>query len=214
MSNEAAKILFWQDAEVKLPSDALSCEYIESTQDSQQIDTGILVSQKCQIFLRGQFMSFNGNESWLFGCWNNGHGQPYDARSYLIGFYSQQLRAEIGPDIAQYWGIINRDTGIHDYALVKDGSYIDGNRLADSDFQNMPTYARVSSSMRLFKSLHTNAVCTKRIYAFQALDQNDKLVMNLMAAYSITENKAGFWDSISRRWFFGMNGIAMGYKLA
>ena len=34
MSNEAAKILFWQDAEAKLPSDALSCEYIESTTDN------------------------------------------------------------------------------------------------------------------------------------------------------------------------------------
>lgn len=79
MSNEAAKILFWHEAEAKLPADALHCEYIESTMDSQFINTGILVSQKLQIYLRGQFASFSGKESWLFGCWNNGHVYPYDA---------------------------------------------------------------------------------------------------------------------------------------
>lgn len=213
MSNEAAKILFWQDAEVKLPSDALSCEYIESTMDSQFINTGILVSQKLQICLRGQFASFNGNESWLFGCWSNGHGAPYDARSYLIGFYSNQLRAEVGPDSSQYWAIISRDTEIHDYAMVKDGSYIDGNRLADADFQNMPTYVRVPSQMMLFKSAHTNTACIKRIYAFQAFDQEDKLVMNLIPCFSTTEQKAGFWDSIGKKWLFGAS-TNMGYKLA
>ena len=212
MSNEAAKILFWQDTEAMLPSDALSCEYIESTQDSQQIDTGILVSQKLQIVLRGQFASFNGNESWLFGCWNNGHGAPYDARSYLIGFYSNWLRAEVGPDTAQYWGSISRDTGMHDYAMVKAGSYIDGNRLADADFQNMPTYARVPSQMMLFKSSHTNAACTKRIAAFQAIDQDDNLVMNLVPAFNTNEQKAGFWDSVSKKWLFGAS-TNMGYKL-
>ena len=44
MSNEAAKILFWHEAEAKLPADAFYCEYIESTMDSQFINTGILVS--------------------------------------------------------------------------------------------------------------------------------------------------------------------------
>lgn len=213
MSNKAAKILFWHEAEEKLPADALPCEYIESTMDSQFINTGILVSQKLQILLRGQFASFNGNESWLFGCWNNGHGYPYDARSYLIGFFNSYLRAEVGPDIAQYWGDISRDTGIHDYAMVKDGSYIDGNRLADADFQNMPTYARVPSQMMLFKSPHINTACVKRIYTFQAVDQEDMLAMNLIPCFSTNEQKAGFWDSVSKKWLFGAS-TNMGYKLA
>ena len=113
MSNQAAKLIFWHEAKAKFPADALHCEYIESTMDSQFINTGILVSQKLQIYLRGQFESFSGNESWLFGCWNNGHGYPYDARSYLIGFFQQNLRAEVGPDNSQYWADISRDTEIH-----------------------------------------------------------------------------------------------------
>ena len=213
MSNEAAKILFWHEAEAKLPANALPCEYIESTTDSQFINTGILVSQKLQIYLRGQFESFSGKESWLFGCWNNGHGYPYDARSYLIGFFQQNLRAEVGPDNSQYWADISRNMEIHDYALVKDGSYIDGNRLADADFQNMPTYERVPSQMMLFKSPHVNAACTKRIYAFQAFDQEDKLVMNLIPGFSVNEQKAGFYDSVGKKWLFGES-INMGYKLS
>ena len=113
MSNQATKLIFWHEAKAKLPADALHCEYIESTMDSQFINTGILVSQKLQLYLRGQFESFSGNESWLFGCWNNGHGYPYDTRSYQIGFFQQNLRAEVGPDNSQYWADISRDTEIH-----------------------------------------------------------------------------------------------------
>lgn len=213
MSNQATKLIFWHKAEANLPASALRCEYIESTTGSQFINTDILVSQRLQILLRGQFASFNGDESWLFGCWNNGHGYPYDARSYLIGFFNSYLRAEVGPDIAQYWGAISRDTDVHDFAMLKDGSYIDGNRLADADFQNMPTYARVPSQMLLFKSNHTNTACIKRIYAFQAFDQEDKLAMNLIPCFSTNEQKAGFWDSVSKKYLFGAS-TNMGYKLA
>ena len=211
MSNEAAKILFWQDAEVKLPADALSCEYIESTMDSQFINTGIFVAQKLQILLRGQFASYNGNESWLFGCWNAGHGAPYDARSYLIGFYSSWLRAEAGPDIQQYWTTTPKDTNVHDFAMLKSGSYIDNGWRVDTDFNYLPT--RTTDQMMLFKSPHTNTACTKRIYAFQAFNQEDNLVMNLMPCFSTTESKAGFWDSVGKKWLFGAS-TAMGYKLA
>lgn len=213
MSNQATKLIFWHEVEAKLPADALHCEYIESTMDSQFINTGILVSQKLQIYLRAQFASFSGNESWLFGCWNNGHGYPYDARSYLIGFFQQYLRAEVGPDNSQYWATVSRDTGIHDYAMVKDGSYIDGVLLADADFYNMPTYERVPSQMMLFKSPHVNAACIKRIYAFQAFDQEDKLVMNLIPGFSTNEQKAGFYDSVGKKWLFG-DSTSMGYKLS
>lgn len=34
MSNQASRILFWQETEAKLPAEALACEYIESTMDS------------------------------------------------------------------------------------------------------------------------------------------------------------------------------------
>lgn len=213
MSNQASKQIFWHEAEAQLPASALPCEYIESTMDSQFINTGILVSQKLQIQLRGQFASFNGNESWLFGCWNSGYDAPYDARSYLIGYYSNYLRAEVGPDNSQYWANVSRDTGIHDYAMVKDGSYIDGVRLADADFYNMPTYERLPSQMMLFKSTHINTACIKRIYAFQAFDQEDKLAMNLIPCFSTNEQKAGFWDSVSRKYLFGAS-ASMGYKLS
>ena len=50
MSNEAAKIVFWHEAEAKLLADALHCEYIESTMDSQFINTGIqLVGRDAKI---------------------------------------------------------------------------------------------------------------------------------------------------------------------
>ena len=211
MSNQASRILFWQDTEAKLPAGAIACEYIESTMDSQYINTGIYVSQKLQILLRGQFASFAGNESWLFGCWSNGYGSPHDARSYLIGFYSNWLRAEVGPDIQQYQTNIPRDNNIHDFALLKSGSYIDNDWRVDSDFNFMPT--RTTSEMMLFKSPHTNAACTKRIYAFQAFDQEDNLVMNLMPCFSTAESKAGFWDSVGKRYLMGAS-TAMGYKLA
>lgn len=83
MSNQASRILFRQDTEAQLPASALACKYIESTMDSQYINTGIFVAQKLQILLRGQFASYNGNENWLFGYWNNWYGTPYDARSYM-----------------------------------------------------------------------------------------------------------------------------------
>lgn len=211
MSNQASRILFWQETEAKLPAEALACEYIESTMDSQYINTGIFVAQKLQIVLRGQFATYSGNESWLFGCWNAGHGTPYDARSYPIGFYQNYLRAEAGPDIQQYWTNAPRDTSIHDFAMLKSGSYVDNAWRADTDFNYLPT--RTTSQMMLFKSPHTNTACTKRIYAFQAFDQEDNLVMNLMPCFSVVENKAGFWDSVSKKYLFGAS-TAMGYKLA
>ena len=77
----------------------------------------------------------------------------------------------------------------------------------------MPTYARVPSQMMLFKSAHTNTACTKRIYSFQAFDQEDNLTMNLIPGFSTNEQKAEFWDSVGKKWLFGAS-ANMGYKLS
>jgi len=72
------------------------------------------------------FPSSYSQETWLFGAWDHSYGEPHNLRSYLIGCYQNTLRSEAGPDVAQYWGMINRDNEVHDYAMMEDGCYIDG----------------------------------------------------------------------------------------
>lgn len=70
---------------------------------------------------------------------------------------------------------------MHTYSILKDGAYIDDIRLADTDFDYLPTSR---NSLTLVNCNHVNSgTVTKRVYSFKAIDLDGEIVMNLLPGY-------------------------------
>ena len=77
---------------------------------------------------------------------------------------------------------------MHTYSILKDGAYIDDIRLADTDFDYLPTNEvdaiASRNSLTLVNCNHVNSgTVIKRVYSFKAIDLDRNIVMNLLPGY-------------------------------
>lgn len=166
-----------------LPFDYQEVEYIEvGSTAGPYIATGVSVSATAFFEIKAKYTNVQANNTWLFGAWAS-------YKDTILGYYNNGIRFLVGNTGAN----VSFDTSIHIYSADSNGLYIDGIRVGDASWNNVPT----SRSYHVFKVDGQNTPTkSARVYSCKIWSSGE-LVRDLIPCYRKSDNEPGMYDIIN-----------------